>query len=38
VKKLMNALLNLMFSPRDPLPQCSQNLDSQNLEMILKKQ
>jgi SAM-dependent methyltransferase len=25
-KKLMNAFLNLVFSPRDPLPFCSANL------------
>jgi SAM-dependent methyltransferase len=27
VKKLMNAFLNLVFSPRDPLPFCSPNLE-----------
>jgi SAM-dependent methyltransferase len=31
-KKLMNAFLNLVFSPRDPLPFCSPNL-----VMILRK-
>ncbi|HEY3707482.1 MAG TPA: class I SAM-dependent methyltransferase [Terracidiphilus sp.] len=31
-KKLMNAFLNLLFSPRDPLPFCSPNL-----VMILRK-
>jgi SAM-dependent methyltransferase len=32
VKKLMNAFLNLVFSPRDPLPFCSANL-----ELVLRK-
>ena len=32
VKKLMNAFLNLVFSPRDPLPFCSPNL-----ELVLRK-
>jgi SAM-dependent methyltransferase len=27
VKKLMNAFLNLVFSPRDPVPFCSPNLE-----------
>lgn len=32
VKKLMNAFLNLVFSPRDPLPLCSANL-----QLVLRK-
>jgi 2-polyprenyl-3-methyl-5-hydroxy-6-metoxy-1,4-benzoquinol methylase len=32
VKKLMNAFLNLVFSPRDPLPFCSANL-----QLVLRK-
>jgi len=32
VKKLMNAFLNLVFSPRDPLPFCSPNL-----HLVLRK-
>jgi len=32
VKKLMNAFFNLVFSPRDPLPFCSPNL-----QMVLRK-
>ena len=32
MKKLMNAFLNLVFSPRDPLPFCSPNL-----QLVLRK-
>jgi SAM-dependent methyltransferase len=32
MKKLMNAFLNLVFSPRDPIPFCSANL-----ELVLRK-
>jgi hypothetical protein len=32
VKKLMNAFLNLVFSPRDPLP-----FVSPNLHLVLRK-
>jgi len=32
VKKLMNAFFNLVFSPRDPLPFCSPNL-----QLVLRK-